>query len=186
LGGYLFSVRKKLEKAQQTEHPNELLEKAEREIIQLSKEVRSYSHEFSPLLFQRKGLLQSLEELVEKIHQDQHLEIQFEKLGSLQHVPYRYELLVYTMVQELLQNILKHAMAKKAILQIILEPDSISIYVEDDGIGFLKTEMEPGLGYTQIHQLITFLRGNIQMNTSPQKGVIVSIEIPIKHHENQG
>ena len=185
LGGYLFSVRKKLEKAQQTEHPNELLEKAEREIIQLSKEVRSYSHEFSPLLFQRKGLLQSLEELVEKIHQDHHLEIQFEKLGSLQQVPYRYELLVYTMVQELLQNILKHALAKKAILQIILEPDSISIYVEDDGIGFLKTEMEPGLGYTQIHQLITFLRGNIQMNTSPQKGVIVSIEIPIKHHENQ-
>jgi signal transduction histidine kinase len=90
------------------------------------------------------------------------------------------------MVQELLQNILKHALAKKAILQIILEPDSISIYVEDDGIGFLKTEMEPGLGYTQIHQLITFLRGNIQMNTSPHKGVIVSIEIPIKHHENQG
>jgi signal transduction histidine kinase len=184
LGAYLFSVRKKIEKAQQTEHPNELLEKAEREIIQLSKEVRSYSHEFSPLLFQRKGLLQSLEEVVDKIHHEQHLEIQFEKLGSLSQVPYRYELLVYTIVQELLQNILKHAQAQKAILQILLEHDSVSIYVEDDGIGFSKTELEPGLGFTQIHQLITFLRGTIQMNTSPNKGVIISIEIPIKHHEN--
>ncbi|MFY8132328.1 MAG: sensor histidine kinase, partial [Bacteroidia bacterium] len=131
LGAYLFSVRKKLEKAQQTEHPKELLEKAEREIIQLSKEVRSYSHEFSPLLFQRKGLLQSLEELVDKIQHEQHLKIQFEKLGSLSQVPYRYELLMYTMVQELLQNTLKHAQAQKAILQILLEHDSVSIYMED-------------------------------------------------------
>ena len=184
LGGYLFSVRKKLEKAQQTENPKELLEKAESEIIQLSKEVRSYSHEFSPLLFQRKGLLQSLDELVDKIQHEQHLDIQFEKLGSLSQIPYRYELLMYTMVQELLQNILKHAQAQKAILQILLEHDSVSIYIEDDGIGFSKTEMEPGLGFTQIHQLITFLRGTIQMNTSPHKGVIISIEIPIKHHEN--
>jgi signal transduction histidine kinase len=184
LGAYLFSVRKKLEKAQQTEHPKELLEKAEREIIQLSKEVRSYSHEFSPLLFQRKGLLQSLEELVDKIQHEQHLKIQFEKLGSLSQVPYRYELLMYTMVQELLQNTLKHAQAQKAILQILLEHDSVSIYMEDDGIGFSKTELEPGLGFTQIHQLITFLRGTIQINSSPHKGVIISIEIPIKHHEN--
>jgi signal transduction histidine kinase len=88
------------------------------------------------------------------------------------------------MVQELLQNILKHAQAKKAILQVLLEHDSVSIYVEDDGIGFSKTDLEPGLGFTQIHQLITFLRGTIQMNTSIQKGVIISIEIPIKHHEN--
>jgi signal transduction histidine kinase len=184
LGAYLFSVRKKIEKAKETENPKDLLEKAEFEIIQLSKEVRSYSHEFSPLLFQRKGLLQSLEELVVKIHHEQNLEIQFEKLGSLSQVPYRYELLVYTMVQELLQNILKHAQAKKAILQVLLEHDSVSIYVEDDGIGFSKTDLEPGLGFTQIHQLITFLRGTIQMNTSIQKGVIISIEIPIKHHEN--
>ncbi len=184
LGAYLFSVRKKLEKAQQTEHPKELLEKAETEIIQLSKEVRSYSHEFSPLLFQRKGLLQSLEELVDKIQHEQHLKIQFEKLGSLSQVPYRYELLMYTMVQELLQNTLKHAQAQKAILQILLEHDSVSIYMEDDGIGFSKTELEPGLGFTQIHQLITFLRGTIQINSSPHKGVIISIEIPIKHHEN--
>ncbi len=177
-------MRKKLEKAQQTEHPKELLEKAETEIIQLSKEVRSYSHEFSPLLFQRKGLLQSLEELVDKIQHEQHLKIQFEKLGSLSQVPYRYELLMYTMVQELLQNTLKHAQAQKAILQILLEHDSVSIYMEDDGIGFSKTELEPGLGFTQIHQLITFLRGTIQINSSPHKGVIISIEIPIKHHEN--
>ena len=183
LGAYLFSVRKKLEKARQTDENQELLEKAEREIVQLSKEVRSYSHEFSPILFQRKGLLQSIQELISKINQDQHLEIQFENIGSLSTIPYRYELLVYTMIQELIQNILKHANAKKAILQLLMESDSVSIYLEDDGVGFIKSEMEAGLGFTQIHQLITFLRGSIQITTAPNKGVILSIEIPIKNYE---
>ena len=76
----------------------------------------------------------------------------------------------------MIQNILKHAEADFCIIQLMLENEIVSIYVEDNGKGFDEKKITEGLGFIQIKKLIAFLDGVFLINSSPNKGCKISIE----------
>lgn len=146
------------------------------EISELSNEVRGFSHSMSPILLQKKGLKEALQHFIEHVNESDELEIQFEMIGSLQSASYRYELLIYNTLQELLQNIIRHAEASEAIVQLMLENDLVSIFVEDNGKGFSPGDQQEGLGLSQIRQLVKFVNGALKIDSAPSKGTRISIE----------
>ncbi|GAA4438335.1 hypothetical protein GCM10023091_18830 [Ravibacter arvi] len=87
---------------------------------------------------------------------------------------------VYRIVQELFNNILKHAHADAAIVQISLHDALLSITVEDDGVGFVPAESspDPGMGLKNIRSRVEFLGGKIDLRSSQGNGTSVLIEIP--------
>jgi len=154
-----------------------------RQVNDLAIEVREISHNLSPVLLQRKGLVKALEHIVEGINSAGSLYIQFESIGSVQQVPFRYEILLYNVMQELLQNMMKHAAATEGIVQLALEPDLVYLFVEDNGKGHPQTEMKEGLGYLQIKELLKFVNGRIMVKANNGEGFQITIEFPILKYE---
>jgi len=155
------------------------------EITQLANEVRQFSHDFSPILLQKNGLRATITKLIRPVNETGKLFIQFEMMGSRERTSFRYEMLVYNIIQELVQNIIKHSRATEAIIQLILEEEIISIFVEDNGKGFDPDTKKDGLGFSQIKQLVTFVNGTLRLETAVNRGLKISIEFSIIQDEGK-
>jgi len=103
----------------------------------------------------------------------------FHLVGRMPEIVPDYELMLYRIIQELLQNTVKHSRAKHVLVQINSHDGLLSIAVEDDGIGFDKNAQEKynGIGLAHIESRIHSLKGNINITSMPGNGVSVYIEI---------
>ncbi len=182
VGAHLSAIRLNLESIQRNENKQSVSESLEQSIADVSclaDDVRQFSHTLSPVLLQKKGLVEAIKEIIEGINKGSGLYIQFESIGTLQKVSFRYELLIYNILQELIQNIIKHANATEAIVQLILEKELIYLFVEDNGRGYNPFFIKDGLGFSQIKQLVTFVKGNLTIESNVNSGCRVSIEFPV-------
>ena len=161
-----------------------LTEQARRDLSEriggLAEEVRRMSHRFSPLVLQEKGLHEALAEEVRFLQTETGIIFQYEWLGDAGRLPHTYEIIIYRMVQELLQNVFKHAVASEVILQVILDGRQLSVYVEDNGRGAATlVGQTAGIGLRSIGELTEFLGGHCRIRTAEGEGFSVSIELNI-------
>ncbi len=88
---------------------------------------------------------------------------------------------VYKIIEELVNNIVQHAYAKNALVQLAQKERVVTVTVQDDGKGFdgavLKTINSTG--YTRLQKSMANLGGTIHLQTAPGKGTAINIEIPI-------
>jgi signal transduction histidine kinase len=85
----------------------------------------------------------------------------------------------------LIQNILRHAQATEAMIQVICQDNLVSLYAEDNGIGFDTNNQSQGLGYTQIRQLVALVNGTLRLQSAPGKGTQISVEfVPLASSQN--
>lgn len=152
-------------------------------ITQLGNEVRIMSHRLSPILLEVKGLVSAIEETVERIIRSGTIDIQFEWIGNKEKINTQYAILIYRITQELLQNLIKHSEANSAFLQIMVEDKLVSIYLEDDGIGFNLNEPLAGVGLKSIEKLTELLNGRFKINSTSGEGFSISIEFNWSSHE---
>ncbi len=152
-------------------------------ITQLGNEVRIMSHRLSPILLEEKGLVSAIEETVERIKRSGTIDIQFEWIGNKENINTQYAILIYRITQELLQNLIKHSEANSAFLQIMVEDKLVSIYLEDDGIGFNMNEQLAGVGLKSIEKLTELLNGRFKINSTSGDGFSISIEFNWSSHE---
>ena len=93
------------------------------------------------------------------------------------------EVILFRVIQECINNIIKHSRAKTAQIKISKQGDSIEIFIRDDGIGFDLQKMDEytkqGLGITDMGERVNLLKGKINMITSPGKGTSIEINIPV-------
>jgi two-component system, sensor histidine kinase LadS len=149
-------------------------------VTALGNEVRHLSHQFSPLQLQDKGLYAAVEEMVQQTRTNGAIAMQYEWIGNRQNLDLQYELLVYRILQELFQNLLKHSQATEAILQVMHDEQQFGIYLEDNGVGRSDlSEARGGIGLKSIEQLIGLLKGRFSIATDAHKGFSISIEFPL-------
>jgi signal transduction histidine kinase len=153
-------------------------------ITRLGHEVRSMSHSFSPLMLQDKGLYPSIAEMVRVIIQNSSIDLQFEWMGKKDGIGVQYEIIIYRIIQEILQNLLKHANATSAFLQIMIEQNLVSIYAEDDGAGFDEAKVGGGLGLKSLENLVNLLKGTFKIESDKNLGFNISVEFNLQGHEN--
>jgi two-component system, NarL family, sensor kinase len=144
------------------------------------KEVRAVSHTMMPQILVNKGLPYAIEELASKINTDV-LKIQFHSEGFEQRLNPAFETILYRVVQECVNNTIKHAAAKNLDIALLKETNAISVTIEDDGKGFsLLPEIEnEGIGLKNIRSRIQFLKGTVDFDTAPGKGTSIVIHIPV-------
>jgi two-component system, sensor histidine kinase LadS len=184
IGAGLSSIKYNLEAlGDQPMSNGSLLKHTINDVSTLTDEVRNISHSMSPVILQKKGLMQALKDLIAQYNRTGKIRMHLESIGTLETSAFENELLVYRIMQELMQNAVKHAHATEVIIQLMLEPELISIFVEDNGRGFDKSEMKEGLGFSQIKGLVTFVNGRFEVDSQVNKGCRISIEFPIIPHE---
>jgi two-component system, NarL family, sensor kinase len=134
---------------------SEFSDKIISQLASLHEETRRISHNLSPLKLQEEGLIKALRSFcVENSNVD--FQIHFYAQEDTLSLQEDVERILYRIIQELIQNVIKHAEAKNCSVQIKTENNKISIFIEDDGKGFDLNSVAKNQGLESIKQRIAF------------------------------
>jgi signal transduction histidine kinase len=144
------------------------------------KEMRRVAHNMMPETLVKFGLDVALKDFCNDINQSGALVVNYQSIGlENANIEQTTAITIYRVVQELLNNIMKHASAKNALVQVTKTNEDFSITVEDDGKGFdtgiLKTAK--GAGWSNLQSRIEYLKGKIDVQSAAGKGTSVLIEL---------
>jgi len=143
-------------------------------------EIRNTIFDLRPMTFDDLGLKAALERLIESFNEDKKYEIELD----IDNVSCETNLIlvtIYRIVQECLNNIVKHADATKICLSCKCKENICYISISDNGKGFIK-EMDYGknhFGIFCMKERIRLLRGKIHFDSVPEKGTSILISIPL-------
>jgi two-component system, NarL family, sensor kinase len=145
------------------------------------KELRRVAHNMMPEMLTKFGLDEALKEYCNSVDATKLLPVKYQSLGMEARLDNTTEIIVYRIVQELLNNILKHAEASQAFIQVIRENNRLNIVVEDNGKGFDTAALEgnKGAGWTNIRSRVEYLKGQLDIHSTPGKGTLVNIEFSV-------
>lgn len=145
--------------------------------------VRRISKDLMPVTLENFGLIHALEELSNKLNASTAIFTSFECEGDLIALERRDELAIYRVVQELCNNIIKHAGATKIDIKLRLTNQELRLSVIDNGRGFIidditKVNGNTGIGLKSIESRMNMLGGKIAYRGKPAEGTTVTIELP--------
>lgn len=143
-------------------------------------EMRRVAHNMMPEALVKFGLNTALKDFCNDINQSGALKITYQSSGlENAAIDETTAITIYRIVQELVNNTIKHAGASSAIVQLEQHAENITLTVEDNGKGF-DTEIlqqSKGIGWSNIRSRIEFLKGNIDIKSAEGKGTSVLVEL---------
>jgi signal transduction histidine kinase len=144
------------------------------------KEIRSVSHQMMPNALLKSGLASAVKEFLDKID-NRVIKINLYTEGLQERLDSNTETVLYRVIQECVNNVIKHSGADNLDISLIKDADGISTTVEDNGRGFDTTDKQKfeGIGLKNISSRVAFLKGTVDFDSSPGKGTLVAIHVPI-------
>ncbi|MBF9223552.1 tetratricopeptide repeat-containing sensor histidine kinase [Hymenobacter ruricola] len=145
-------------------------------------EVRDISHNLLPNALIKRGLARAVREFLDKVQQPGRLRIHLETLGlDDTRLASNTESTLYRVVQEAVQNIVKHARASEINLQLIRHAHELTLLVEDDGAGFDPAALGEGagLGLRNMASRVAYLGGVLDVDSRPGRGTTVTATVPL-------
>jgi PAS domain S-box-containing protein len=143
-------------------------------------EIRNLSHGLAVSYTFEAGLTEALTDMVEKIQLAKDFSITLTAPPNLnEYTNNNQKLTLYRIVQEQLNNILKHAKASEISVDIALTPEEIYLAITDNGKGFDTSKTEKGLGLNNITNRAEALGGKVTIQSAPGKGCKVAVHIPL-------
>lgn len=184
LGSALTTIKLYFESLKnQVEDPKakNLFDKTEHLLSETYENVRSMSHARGNGLLASRGLIPAVQELVDRIQSSQKIEVELHHYGLDQRLENSTELTIFRILQELTTNIVKHARASEASINITSHSDSLNIMVEDNGTGFKASPLprRTGMGLSSIEKRVENIGGIFIVDSSPGNGTTITIDIPL-------
>lgn len=144
------------------------------------REVRTISHNMMPWALHKTGLAQVVKQFIENIENDA-IVINFFSTGFDLPFDDTTEIILYRVLQESVNNVMKHANAGRLDISLIRDKESISLTIEDNGQGFdaANPEIYKGMGLNNLRSRINFLNGKVELDSQVGKGTLVSVYIPV-------
>jgi signal transduction histidine kinase len=160
---------------------DELYTKTGKLLEQVYQEIRSMAHLKNSGVIATKGLLPAIQKLARNASTPGGLQIEVDDFGLSVKIENSLEISIFRVIQELITNIIKHAQATEATISITQHEDSLSIIVEDNGLGFdvKKSIDKDGMGLSSIEKRIEHLEGSMEVDSNLGKGTNILIDIPI-------
>lgn len=146
------------------------------------KELRMVAHNLMPESLVKFGLDTALKDFCNSITGSGVLQVDYHSFGMEQlKTDQNLEITLYRIIQELVNNSIKHAAAKEAIVQLQHEYGLLSVTVEDNGKGFDTAclDMSRGIGWSNIQNRVDYLKGTLSLISEKGKGTSVTIEIKV-------
>lgn len=145
-------------------------------------EVRQLSREMVLPDFRKKGLICSIDELIEDLRYANPLGIDFRYADPLviESQDQQLKLMLFRIVQTQIRNILKHSRAKQANISLHATNEQLRLLIQDDGIGFDPAKVKTGLGLSGIRERVALYGGKVILNSAPGKGCSLIVTIPLE------
>ncbi|WP_315816553.1 PAS domain-containing protein [Paraflavitalea speifideaquila] len=156
----------------------ELLEKSASYITQTIEEIRHLSRSLLPPALNEQSLLESLYQLIEDISHAKDIDFQVQHAGfDESKVPDNKRLVIYRIIQEQLNNALKHSEAKAVNIKLVHHEQHVQLTIQDNGIGFDPQQMKPGMGLNNIRNRIEVFNGEMEILSAPGDGCTLNVRI---------
>jgi signal transduction histidine kinase len=183
LGGLFSTIKMQLSTLKHEEkslETNELFQKSYELVDNASVEVRRIAHNMMPEVLIKLGLVQAIQELCNSINAGKLISVSMQSYGMEQRLNASTEMMLFRIVQELLNNIIKHAYASEAIIQFNRDGQRLSVTVEDNGRGFnLADNNGKKAGLESVKSRVNFLNGNLSIDSEKEIGTTVLMDFLI-------
>ena len=184
LGGIFSTVKMHYSTLRQstpviTENP--LYKKTLDLINNASDELRKVAHNMMPEVLMKVGLVEALQDFCNNISSGKLLRITLQTFGMEKRLGSATEIMLYRIIQELINNIIKHADATEALIQINKEGNRLSLVIEDNGKGFDTKEAEEkrSMGIATVKSRVDYLNGRLTIDSRKYIGTTVMIDLLI-------
>ncbi len=143
-------------------------------------EVRNVSHNIMPNSLLRNSLAAAVRDFINKIDNSV-LKINLHAEGLNEKIDENIEIMLYRVVQECVNNVIKHSGADTLDIALANEENEISVTIEDNGKGFDTSDKSKydGIGLKNITTRVDYLKGTVEWDSAPGRGTVVSIHIPL-------
>lgn len=184
LGQQILVIKNRAELAQLQLKSNpeiaEQLDEIRHSAKQSIADVRNISHALRPVLLEKFGLTDALLELCEQMQKSTSIEWSFHIDDINDAIPLKKQINFYRVVQESLNNILKHSDATEASVIVLQSEKEVNASIFDNGKGFSTTynQMNKGLGFLGMKERIENLGGTITFGSTSYKKTVIKIRIP--------
>jgi signal transduction histidine kinase len=138
--------------------------------------IRRISHDLRPVILENLGLTEAIENIRHKL-MEAGIAFDFTYTGTIS-LSREAELILYRIIQELINNTLKHAQASRIVLQMEEDGDRLNITYSDNGVGFTRAEASAGLGLKSIESRLSLMETSLQI-MKPEQGAQFLIRIPV-------
>lgn len=171
----------KVKKDRLKNEEDNLLEKTDTLIEEAYQKVRGIAHARNAGVIASEGLLPAVRNFAAKVSATNQLVIEVLDHGLEQRLENSLEITLFRIIQELITNIIKHAGASEATIQLTHHEDSINMMVEDNGKGFNFSAFQPkeGMGLYSIQKRVENLNGTLNIDTAAGRSTSIIIDIPI-------
>ena len=162
-----------------------VLEKAIGLVDESAKEVRSVSHNLMPNALIKSGLVSAIKNFINQLQTDK-LKINIETSGLNKKINSEIELIVYRIIQESINNVIKHAKANQLFINLSIEKNYLHIMIEDNGRGFDVNKIleKEGIGIKNMQSRVAFLKGTMEIDSKIDKGTLFAFHIPLNKENN--
>ncbi len=147
-------------------------------------EIRTISQDLQPGALKRLGLVSAINDLVNRYQSESGPEITFQHYDLPKDLNQNFALGIYRIVQEILNNAIKHAQASEIFVQLNKEDDDIVIHIEDDGIGFDPNKKYKSMGLANIRSRVNYLKGSIDIDSRENEGTSFIIHLDSKYEQS--
>ena len=172
-----------VEEAKEGDDNRKYIQQANELIAQSINDLRSLTKSLDGDFVQDFGLSESIAQELQRVRHTGIFRTEFRTSGEAYSLGFQREIVLFRIVQEVLNNVIKHAKAKKLTVHIIYLPESVTLTLEDDGQGFdysstqEKAIAQSGAGLRNMQRRAALIGGQCTLKSSPGQGTSVSISL---------
>lgn len=143
-------------------------------------ELRRVAHNMMPEVLLKFGLAEALRSYCEGLRDAKVFEISYQSVNMDERLPEQQEIFIFRIVQELINNVIKHAQATTVLVQLANHVDELTLTVEDNGVGFDPAESGSSVsaGLTSVKSRVDYLKGRLEIQSTRGQGTSVYVFIP--------
>ncbi len=158
-----------------------------KQLDEVTRDLRKTAHNLMPEILLQAGLVEAIDIYCNKMSKGAPPVIQFHTSGAMPFLKQDFQLALYRITQELVQNAVKHAHATQVLVQLDYQDQLLGLTVEDDGCGFDQTELDGhnSMGLSNLRSRVASLNGSFSVTSAPDEGTTVYIEFEIPLHSDQ-
>jgi PAS domain S-box-containing protein len=159
----------------------DLIQRSANNISEIIQEIRQLSRSLVPYSITDLGMVAAVNDLIETLQLVNVINIRFEHSGDLEKaLSPSLKVTLFRIIQEQLNNIIKHAYANGVLIQLQNRGSFIQLTVKDDGIGFDMKTVKRGIGISNIMSRANMFDGKAAIISKPGKGCKLSVQIPLQ------
>lgn len=180
LGGLMATVKLQFNVLKEQQTP-ELFNKTNNLLDQAYNKVRSIAHAKNSGVIAKQGLLKAVNNMASNISNASDITIEVTDYGLESRLENSLELSIFRIIQELTTNIIKHAEATHATINLTNHENSLNIMIEDNGKGFNSNKViqNNGMGLHSIEKRVEHLEGELKIESQLNQGTTIIIDIPL-------